>query len=125
MNGGRKKKLLIVEDDPDQLNIRALLFERRGYECFCADTPQSALALAAEHHVACVLMDLNLPTQAEGLAFLQRLQALKPAPNVVVLTGRRPVDRERRPELVDVSAIVEKGGATAELFKAVEQACPH
>lgn len=123
MNRGQRKKLLIVEDDPEQLSIRALLFEQKGYECLRAADARSALALAVQDRVQCIILDLNLPTESEGLNVIRRIQSLERPPKIVILTGRVPNVVKQRPELREVAAIVEKGGPTAELFNVVEVAC--
>lgn len=123
MSSEASKKLLIVEDDPDQLSIRALLFEHRGYECFTAGTAGMAIALAGKERVPCVVMDLNLPKAADGLSVIRTLLGFHPAPKIVVLTGINDTGLERAPELHHVAAIFQKGGPIGNLLKAVEQIC--
>lgn len=120
----QRGKLLIVEDDPDQLAIRALLFERRGFECLQASNPEQALVLARGTGARCVLMDLNVPSASAGLEFIRELRALERPPSIVVLTGAVSPDTLDRPELRDVFAVVEKGGPSARLVETVERACP-
>jgi DNA-binding response OmpR family regulator len=74
--------VLLVEDDPDQLHIRQLVFERSGYTVRTAQNANDALALAAGCDV--VLMDLRLPQLEDGLRLIQSLQG---SARIIVLTG--------------------------------------
>jgi CheY-like chemotaxis protein len=85
----RRKRLLVVEDDPaEQLSISELL----GYddvEIETAGTGQDALAALRRQPADCVVLDLRLPDMT-GFEVLEQLgadQALSEVP-VVVFTGR-------------------------------------
>jgi len=57
----RKKRLLVVEDNPaEQLSIAALL-EHSDIEIVSADTGQGALETMRKEPVDCVVLDLRLP----------------------------------------------------------------
>ena len=52
-------RILVVEDDPDQLEMRRLILEQAGHQVVSAQTASEAL----QHLPGCqiVLMDLRLP----------------------------------------------------------------
>jgi DNA-binding response OmpR family regulator len=74
--------VLLVEDDPDQLRMRQLIFERSGYTVRTAQNAADALTLAAGCDI--VVMDLRLPALEDGLQLIQSLQG---SARIVVLTG--------------------------------------
>ena len=78
-------RVLIVEDDPGQLEMRKLIVEQAGYE---VETAQSA-AEAFDRLTGCdvVLMDLQLPTRNEGLRLIE---AASGKARVIVLSGGDP-----------------------------------
>ncbi|MGB7771320.1 MAG: response regulator, partial [Pseudolabrys sp.] len=85
----RRKRLLVVEDNPaEQLSISELL----GYddvEIETAGTGRDALAALRRHPADCVVLDLRLPDMS-GFEVLEQLsadEALSEVP-VVVFTGR-------------------------------------
>jgi HAMP domain-containing protein/CheY-like chemotaxis protein/signal transduction histidine kinase len=85
----RRKRLLVVEDNPaEQLSIRELL----GYEDIdveLAGTGQQALAAIEDQSFDCVVLDLKLPDMS-GFEILERFRespALSNLP-VVVFTGK-------------------------------------
>ena len=105
--------LLIVEDDPDQLEIRSLILADAGHQVFGAPTCAEALHLARLHHPALVVMDLRLPRSADGLALIADLRRLVPSPRIVVLSGWT-ADLSTAP---DVDAVLSKPVHTPELIK--------
>ena len=88
-------RVLLVDDDADQLAIRAMLLEQCGYETVAATTSEAALEAAAREGLSCVVMDLRLPTTQEGIETLRRLRELQPPARIFVLTGMR----QQSPEL--------------------------
>ncbi len=85
----RRKRLLIVEDNPaEQLSIRELL----GYEdidVVVAATGSEALNLVKEETFDCVVLDLRLPDMS-GFDILERLKDIPEVSDlpVVVFTGK-------------------------------------
>ena len=86
----RRKRLLVVEDNPaEQLTIRELL-GHDDIDIVTADTGAAALAAMAEQPVDCVVLDLRLPdmTRLRGARDASaRTRTLRDVP-VVVFTGR-------------------------------------
>ena len=78
-------RILVVEDDIDQLNVRRLLLENAGYEVITAQTAADALARLADCWL--VLMDLRLPTLEDGMRLIQ---AATGAVRIIVLSGAEP-----------------------------------
>ncbi|MBE0659495.1 MAG: response regulator [Bryobacteraceae bacterium] len=90
-------KILVVDDDAEQLNLRRMILERRGHEVALAGSRAGALALLGDFRPRCVLMDLRLPTAGEGLALIREIKAASPEAEIYVLTGW-PEDIEGRSE---------------------------
>jgi CheY-like chemotaxis protein len=55
------KRILIIEDDPDNLETLGLLFTTWGYEVLLAETGEMGIALATTTLPDIVLLDLGLP----------------------------------------------------------------
>ncbi|HVW75589.1 MAG TPA: HAMP domain-containing protein [Rhizomicrobium sp.] len=106
----RRKRLLVVEDNPaEQLSISALL-EHHDIEIVSADTGAAALGILREAPADCVVLDLRLP-DISGFDLLETLNAdpaLADLP-VVVFTGRE-LSAEEEAKLHSVArSIVVKG----------------
>jgi CheY-like chemotaxis protein len=78
-------RILIVEDDPGQLEVRKLILEHAGYEVVTAQTAAEALERLPGCQV--VLMDLQLPTPADGMRLIR---AASGDARVIVLSGAAP-----------------------------------
>jgi len=106
----RKKRLLVVEDNPaEQLSIQALL-SHGDIEIDAADTGQKALAMLREKPTDCVVLDLRLP-DISGFELLQEISqdsSLSDIP-VVVFTGRELSPEEDTQLHAMARSIVVKG----------------
>lgn len=110
-------KVLVVDDDLDQLSIRSMLLEKSGFEVVKATDAKHARDVAAEHRPNCVLMDLNLPTYAEGLALIHDLKALDGNMRLFILTGSDPRRFRQHPEAKMVDAVFGKPASSAALIR--------
>ena len=93
------KKILIVEDDPDQAEALSFRLRQQGYSVFNALNGADGIQRAQDEHPDLVLLDLNLPDQ-EGLDVCSKL-ADDPntcgTPVIVVSGQERPnIVRETR-----------------------------
>jgi|SRR5579875_1285366 len=110
-------KVLVADDDSDQLSLRCMLLARSNFETFPAIDAATALDLAAAHKPQCAVIDLRLPTQARGLQLIQDLKMLDPGMHVFVLTGDDAGRLAQVPERPLIDAILTKGSASALLLQ--------
>ena len=87
------KKILIVEDQVDLLQVLVDKFTREGFSVFEAKNGEEGLELALKDHPDLILLDLNLPKKdgRELLAEIKFDERLKHIP-VVVLTTSEALD---------------------------------
>jgi CheY-like chemotaxis protein len=95
--------ILLVEDDRDQLEIRGLVLEAAGHTVRKASNPQAALAQADGAQLAVV--DLGIPTAADGEALLQALKERHAQMKLIVMSGWTG---DFRRLAVEVDALLEK-----------------
>ncbi len=110
-------KILVADDDRDQLFVRSLLLRKNGFEAIEAGDGPSALRKAKAHKPECALIDLRLPTEECGLELIRALKALDSKMHVFVLTG---ADRNRlaaRKENDLVEEVFVKGAASRDLIE--------
>lgn len=79
--------ILVVDDDPDQLEIRRFLLEASGFDVRTASTVTEAERLFGECVPALVVTDLRLPTPADGIGMIRRMRACGAGVPIVVLSG--------------------------------------
>ncbi len=79
-------RVLVIEDEPQIVRVLRVNFTRHGYQTDIVPTGRAALAAAAQHPPALVVLDLDLPDM-KGVEVIRRLRGWSRAP-IVVLSGR-------------------------------------
>lgn len=82
--------ILVVDDEPANLQLAKQFLSRKGYRVETAQTGEEALALIQQHPPDLVLLDLYMPGM-NGVEVLRRLTSpsfpVKPPPGVIVATA--------------------------------------
>ena len=86
---GTKKRVLLVEDNPINMELAVVLLSGGGYEILQATTAEAAIGLATQEHPDLILMDIGLP----GMDGLEATRQLTQAPEtmdipIVALTAQ-------------------------------------
>jgi two-component system cell cycle sensor histidine kinase/response regulator CckA len=84
--GGGGKTILVVEDQPDVLEITARILRRNQYSVLAATTGSEALSLAADHEFDLLLTDLVMP-QISGTDLAARIRQIHPEAPVLFMSG--------------------------------------
>jgi CheY-like chemotaxis protein len=87
--------VLLVEDNPDNLDMMKFLLERAGYRVSTANTGLEALASMRQDRPDVVLMDLSMP-EMDGWTAAQEIRkdpALANTPLIAVTAHTLPGDR--------------------------------
>lgn len=79
-------RVLVVDDDAQQLGVRCMLLESAGHEVSGAQSAEAALDAFRRRPPEVVVMDLRLPEVSDGEGLLRDLG---PDARVLVLTGLR------------------------------------
>ncbi len=111
-------RILVVEDNAQQLSVRCLLLELSGHEVYPAANASEAARLLAEHSPDIILMDLCLPDMEDGLALI-RAGARQPHPVKTIVLSGWPEELYGRPEAALATEILLKPVATRVLLEAV------
>jgi DNA-binding response OmpR family regulator len=99
-------KILLIDDDPDAVALRRLIFEAQGYHVSTATDAPTARALFGQNPDV-VVTDLRLPDAADGLALIRDFRAASPGVRIVVLCGW-PADLDGRPERAMIDVLLAK-----------------
>src|SRR5262245_52007280 len=82
-----RKKILIIEDEPDIVRGLKDSLEFEGFEVSVAHEGREGVRLARERTPDCVILDLMLP-DANGYAVCEELRAFNAVVPVIMLTAR-------------------------------------
>jgi two-component system cell cycle response regulator DivK len=92
-----KGKILVIEDNEQNLYLVRFMLEKRGYEVFAAMDGQLGIEMAAFLKPDLILLDIQLPVM-DGYAVARHLRLipeLTDTPIVAVTSYAMPGDREK------------------------------
>jgi len=106
-------KILVVDDDPDFVNLTRRILQRKGYEVVTAASGQQALAVMRKEKPDLVLLDIMMSYILDGLDVSREMAqdpALKDVPVIMVtsLTGARAEAAQLSGEYVPVDEWIHK-----------------
>jgi len=91
----KKEVILCVDDEENQLAVRKLVLESKGYDVLTAASGRQALGLLAQHQVDLVLSDHLMPGLT-GAELARQIKAQKPElPGDFDFRGKRDTGRCR------------------------------
>ena len=92
-----KKKILIVEDNEQNLYLVSFILEKHGYEVFAARDGQEGINMAISIKPDLILLDIHLPVM-DGYAVARELRKnaeLAQVPIIAVTSYAMTGDREK------------------------------
>jgi CheY-like chemotaxis protein len=80
--------ILVVEDEPELLELCRTILEKFGYTVLAASQPHEALQIAHEHaeKIALLISDMVMP-EMNGRDLSDRVRALCPQLNILFMSG--------------------------------------
>ena len=85
-----KKRILIVDDEPNIRRILQVAFEKEGYFPFVAEDAYQAMEVVQAETLDCVLTDVTMPGKT-GYELLRDLKSYREALPVLVMTVFRTI----------------------------------
>jgi two-component system, NtrC family, response regulator AtoC len=116
-----KAKVLVIDDDPEMLDLARFHLEKNGYEVTCAETGAQGLRLVAEHRHEVTLTDLKLP-DIYGIDLVVKLKEASPRTEVIMITGYGAVTEAIEATKAGAFYFMEKPVEFEELMALVERA---
>jgi CheY-like chemotaxis protein len=117
-----KRKILVIEDNDQNLYLVKFLLENNGYEVILAMDGQSGIDMAAGERPALILLDIQLPVM-DGYTVARNLRLnknLADTPIVAVTSYAMPGDSEKAIE-AGCSGYIEKPINPDNFVKQIEQ----
>jgi signal transduction histidine kinase/DNA-binding response OmpR family regulator len=105
-----QKCVLVVDDDPDALDLAVAMIEGGGYDILTATNGREALDAIARRRPDAIILDLMLP-EMDGFEVVHRM-SLNPdwrSIPVILLTARDLSHEERRALDIGTARIIQKG----------------
>ena len=115
-----KKRILLVDDEPEILQTLRIILAAEGYSVETAWSSKEALALATLERFDLVVTDFNMP-EMKGDELALRIKEQRPATPVVMLTGSAEILRSSGRKLPGVDLLMGKPFNLAELRTEIAQ----
>jgi DNA-binding response OmpR family regulator len=90
-----KKAILVVDDDPKNLELLAVKLSQEGYRVITAQSGKDALEAIKLEKPGLVLLDIMMP-KMNGIETLKRIKALEPSIPVAMVTAVWDDDEARK-----------------------------
>ncbi len=99
--------ILVVDDDPDILEVMTLALESEGAALVTATTGDEAVTSFATRRPELVVLDMMLPKKS-GFLVLEQIQESKDPPPVIMVTANEGRRHKAYAETLGVSAYLNK-----------------
>lgn len=100
-------KILVIDDDPDILDVMTITLKDAGYLVVCAPDGQTGILLAKSNSPQIVITDIKMPGMS-GLDVLETIKKIKPATEVIVTTGFADIKHAVKALQYDASDFISK-----------------
>ena len=80
------KRVLVVDDDPQTVNMMKLLLTKADYEVLCAHSGKDALEIIDREDVLVVVTDISMPNM-NGITLLREIKHLRGMVQVIMATA--------------------------------------
>ena len=81
-----KDKILIVDDDPDNIELLTLILKEESYDIIIAQNGKQALEKIKSAFFNVILLDIRMP-EMDGIEILKRINKVSPQTLVILLTA--------------------------------------
>lgn len=115
------KKLFIVDDETEIVEILKPHFERRGFQVLTCPSGEEAVKSLQEGAPDLVLLDYKLKDAMTGLDVIKKLREFNSHTKVIFLTGRLDDDVKKEAEALGVNVFLIKPVLMNTLDKIIEQ----
>ena len=116
-----KKRLLLVDDEPDMLRMLTMMLAMEGFETTAVGSGEAALAALQRDRYDLVMTDLCMPGM-DGYATIKALKALDPSLCVLVSTGFATNETTLRVKAAGAYGMLQKPFSFDELTQLLDEA---
>lgn len=102
---GAGKKILVVDDMPENIRLVKKVLEARGYKVIEAQTGADAINAAQSEFPDLILMDVRLPGGIDGLEATRRIKALSQLAHIPILAMTASVRLEDMHRALDAGCV--------------------
>lgn len=116
---GQGKRVMVVDDDPDQRRITAEILTYLGYTALSVTSGEEAVRLLQEEESDLLLLDMLMSPGMDGLDTYERIRAFRPAQKVIIVSGYSRSDRVKKALDLGVKCFLQKPYSVSDLGEMV------
>jgi DNA-binding response OmpR family regulator len=116
-----KKRVLLVDDDPEIIDAIRYALESKGFQIFIARDGNQGLAMAEREDPDLVILDMMMPKRS-GFLVLEKLRRTRAVPvRVIMITANEGSRHKAYAEMLGVDDYIRKPFAMDKLVDAVQR----
>ena len=113
-----RRKILVVDDEPDMLELILRALAKKGYQSLSATNGPDGIRLNEQEHPDLIVLDLRMPGM-DGIETLRQIRQKDAKVRVVILTGYGHPDTIRDAADLDISEYLSKSFDNDQLVRII------
>lgn len=113
-------RILIVDDDPEIIEVVRTALETKGYQVLIARDGNQGLAMAEHDQPDLVILDMMMPKRS-GFLVLEKLRTLELPVKVIMITANEGSRHKQYAEMLGVNEYLRKPFAMDKLLESVQR----
>ena len=115
------ERVLLIDDEKEFLEVMSERMQTRDIDVTTARSARDALALVEKESYDAIILDLQMP-EMDGLQALERLKAINPDLQVILLTGHATVEKGVQAMKLGATDVLEKPADIQTLTEKIRKA---
>ena len=115
------ERVLLIDDEKEFLEVMSERMQNRDIDVTTASSARDALALVEKESYDAIILDLQMP-EMDGLQALERLKAINPELQVILLTGHATVEKGVQAMKLGATDVLEKPADIQTLTEKIRKA---
>ena len=115
------ERVLLIDDEKEFLEVMSERRQTRDIDVTTASSARDALALVEKESYDAIILDLQMP-EMDGLQALERLKAINPDLQVILLTGHATVEKGVQAMKLGATDVLEKPADIQTLTEKIRKA---
>ncbi|MBN1671325.1 MAG: response regulator [Kiritimatiellae bacterium] len=120
MAGGHEK-ILVVDDDPTQIDVNSKILASLGYEVVGVTSGEEAVEFIKTHAVDLILLDIVMPAGMDGVETYQKIKELKPDQRAIIVSAYDEHEGVAKMQRMGAGEFIRKAVTMEKLARAVRQ----
>jgi len=119
---GKGEKILVVDDDPQLIDIAHKMLTEINYEVAVAGSGEEAIRFLEENNVDLVLIDMIMPMGMNGRETYQEILTLRPGQKAMIVSGFSETDEVKAALAMGAKGLISKPYSLEQLGRMVKAA---